>query len=40
VVGLALGEKPVPLVLAISLGAVPWALGLSLATASAISLVH
>ncbi|MEI7865523.1 MAG: hypothetical protein WCI38_09140 [Chthoniobacterales bacterium] len=40
VVGLALGEKPVPLVIAISLGAVPWALGLSLATASAFSLVH
>jgi len=40
VVGLALGEKPVPLVLAISLGALPRALGLSLATASAISLVR
>lgn len=39
-VGLALGEKPVPLVVAISLGALPWALGLSLVTAWGISLVH
>lgn len=30
--GLALGERPVKLMLAISLGAVPWALGLALAT--------
>lgn len=39
-VGLALGEKPVRLVAAISLGALPWALGLAVFTAWGISLVH
>lgn len=37
-VGLALGERPGRLALAISLGALPWALGLALATAWGVSL--
>ncbi len=39
-VGLALGERPVRLVLAISLGAIPWAVGLALVTSWGFSLVH
>ncbi len=40
VMGLAMGERPVRLALAISLGAVPWALGLALATSWGFSLIH
>lgn len=39
-VGLAMGERPVRLMLSISLGALPWALGLALATNWGISLIH
>jgi hypothetical protein len=39
-IGLALGERPVRLMLSISLGALPWALGLALATNWGFSLVH
>lgn len=39
-VGLAMGERPLRLMLSISLGALPWALGLALATNWGISLIH
>jgi hypothetical protein len=38
--GLALGEKPWKLLAAVSLGALPWALALSLATQWGLALVH